>query len=109
MNNTLHSALTVAVVSAVTVILRFFAFIAFPEGKKIPKTIKILGGTLPYGIMGFLVVYCLKDITPAAYPFGLPEVISVVLVAALQIWKKNSLLSVLVGTACYMILVQAVF
>lgn len=109
MSNTLYTFITVAIISGVTILLRSFAFFAFPEGREVPKVIKRLGDTLPYGIMAFLIVYCLKDIKPILYPYGIPEFISVVLVVLLQIWKKNSLLSVLVGTICYMILVQAVF
>ncbi len=109
MNNTLYTFITVAIVSGVTILLRFFAFFAFPEGKEIPKVIKRLGDTLPYGIMAFLVIYCLKDIKILSYPYGIPELISVAVVAALQVWKRNSLLSVLVGTVCYMVLVQTVF
>lgn len=109
MNSTLYTLITVAIVSGVTILLRFFAFFAFPEGKEIPKIIRRLGDTLPYGIMTFLVVYCLKDVKILSYPYGIPELISVVFVMALQIWKRNSLLSVLAGTICYMVLVQSVF
>lgn len=109
MNNILHSALTVAVVSGVTILLRSFAFMAFRDGRKIPKVIEKLGETLPYAIMAFLVIYCLKDVTPLKFPYGIPEAISVALVAILQIIKRNSTLSVLLGTICYMLLVQFVF
>lgn len=106
--NPLHTIYTVAIVSAVTILLRSFAFIAFPKGKEIPSFITALGDTLPYGIMGFLVVYCLKDISPFAYPYGIPELIAVVVCTLLQIWKRNSLLSVLASTACYMLIVQVI-
>lgn len=103
------SAITVAIVAAVTLLLRSFPFFAFPKGAKIPNVITKLGQVLPYGIMGFLVVYCLKDTVVLSYPYGLPQIISVGLCALLQAWRKNSLLSVLAGTACYMFLVQVVF
>ncbi len=108
-SHTLHTLLTVAIVSVVTILLRSFAFIAFPNGKKIPAVIEKLGNTLPYAIMSFLVIYCLKDIVPTVYPHGIPELISVLFVAVLQIWRRNSTLSVLAGTALYMILIQFVF
>ena len=108
-SHTFHTLLTVAIVSGVTIILRSFAFIAFPNGKKIPTVIEKLGNTLPYAIMSFLVIYCLKDITPHSYPYGIPELISVAMVVLLQIWRRNSTLSVLAGTACYMLLIQFVF
>ena len=60
-------------------------------------------------MIGLLVIYCLKDVTPAAYPHGLPELIAAAIVVALQAWKRNSLLSILAGTVAYMVLVQAVF
>ena len=56
-----------------------------------------------------LVIYCLKDVNPAAAPFGLPELISAVCVIALQVWRRNSLVSILGGTIIYMVLVQRVF
>ena len=56
-----------------------------------------------------LVVYCLKGITPLAYPYGLPELIAGVFVVVVHCWKHNALLSVGGGTVCYMLLVQLVF
>ena len=41
--------------------------------------------------MAVLVVYCLKGITPLAYPYGLPELISVAVVVGLHLWKGNTL------------------
>lgn len=108
-NNTLHTFFTVAIVSGITILLRSFAFMAFPQGKKIPPFIENLGNVLPYGIMAFLVIYCLKDMSFVSYPYGIPELLSVAVVSLLQIWKKNSLLSVLAGTISYMLLVQVVF
>ena len=64
---------------------------------------------LPYSIMAMLVVYCLKGISFAKAPFGLPEIISVILVAVLHIWRRNTLFSIICGTICYMLLIQFVF
>ena len=68
-----------------------------------------MGTVLPCAIMGMLVVYCLKDISLLSKPFGMPEIISCVIVAALHVWKRNSLFSIGGGTVCYMLLVQLVF
>lgn len=64
---------------------------------------------LPYAIMGMLVVYCLKDVDVTCRPFGIPEVMGCAVVALLHVWKRNTLLSIGVGTVCYMLLVQFVF
>ena len=107
MNGTPASAVLVAVMSAVTVLLRFLPFLVFK--KKTPRYILYLGQVLPPAIIGMLVIYCLKDISLQAAPYGAPEILSALLVAAAQALKRNSLLSILAGTACYMLLVQLVF
>ena len=56
-----------------------------------------------------LVVYCLKDVDFTGTSHGLPEIIAVLLVAVLHKWKHNTLLSILAGTVCYMVLIQIVF
>ena len=71
--------------------------------------IEYLGTVLPCAIMGMLVVYCLKDISFLRSPYGLPELIACCVVAALHVWKRNSLLSIGGGTVCYMLLIQLVF
>jgi branched-subunit amino acid transport protein AzlD len=55
------------------------------------------------------VIYCLKDVSLLAAPFGLPELAGAACVVLLQVWKRNSLLSILAGTVFYMVLVQGVF
>ena len=88
MNNA-HAVLTIAVCALVTAGLRFLPFLIFSEKRKTPPVIAYLGQVLPCAIMGMLVVYCLKGISFAKAPFGLPELISVILVAVLHIWKRN--------------------
>lgn len=92
-----------------TMITRFLPFICFPDNKKIPKSIEYLGKTLPFAVMGFLVVYCLKEVSVTTRPFGIPEFISIVSILALHLWKKNTFISIFVGTAVYMILLRLVF
>lgn len=108
MNNT-HAVLTIAVCALVTAALRFLPFLIFGENRKTPEMIAYLGKVLPFAIMGMLVVYCLKDVSFAASPFGIPEAIGCATVAGLHIWKRNTLLSIGAGTVIYMILVQFIF
>ncbi len=108
MSNTMV-ALTIGVSAAVTVILRFLPFIVFSNKRETPKIITYLGKYLPYSVMAMLVVYCLKSVNPAIYPFGIPEIIGVVTVAVLHILKRNTLLSIAGGTVLYMLLIQFIF
>ena len=104
----LHAAALVAVIALVTAGLRFAPF-ALIRGKQAPKFLDYLGKVLPFSIMGMLVVYCLRSTTLFSAPHGIPEAISVALVALLHLWKRNTLLSILGGTVCYMLLVQLIF
>ncbi len=105
----LYSAMMIAVMALVTAALRFVPFLIFGKNRKTPPLIAYLGQVLPFAIMGMLVVYCLKDISFVAAPFGIPEIISCAVVVLLHIWKRNTLLSIGSGTVCYMLLVQFVF
>ena len=105
----LHSALLIAVMALVTAGLRFLPFLIFRENRKTPPLVAYLGQVLPFAIMGMLVVYCLKDTSFTAAPFGIPELVGCAAVTLLHIWKRNTLLSIGAGTLCYMLLVQFVF
>ena len=107
MNNT-HSILLVAVVSLVTIALRFIPFLIF-KNRETPKYIVYLGKVLPYSIMGMLVVYCLKSMSILSAPYGIPELVACFVVASVHIWKRNTLLSILLGTLIYMLFVQFIF
>ena len=77
----------------------------------------LLGSVLPFDTTGidfsmtalFLVVYCLRGVDLLGPTHGLPELLAGAAVVGLHLWKKNTLLSIAVGTALYMVLVQAVF
>ena len=99
----------IAVMVAVTALLRFLPFLIWNGKRKTPEVVLYLGKVLPYSIMAMLVVYCLKGVNPFTSPYGLPELLAVAVVAGLHAWKRNTLLSIIVGTVVYMFLVQVVF
>ena len=105
----MHALGIVAVAALVTMALRFLPFLIFSGDRQTPAYITYLGKVLPFAIMGMLVVFCLKGITLAAAPYGLPEFLACGAVAALHVWKRNTLLSIAGGTVIYMVLVQLVF
>lgn len=99
----------IAVIALVTALLRFLPFLIFGSGRKTPRLLEKLGRILPYAIMAMLVVYCLKGVSFTAVSGFLPELIACIATGALFVWKRNTLLSILCGTVCYMLLVQLVF
>ncbi len=109
MYNSLHVLLQILVIAGVTILLRFLPFWVFQNEDKRPALITYLGTVLPYAVMGMLVVYCLKSVSVLSAPHGLPELLAIIAVVLLHLWKRNTLLSIFGGTALYMVLVQLVF
>lgn len=104
-----HAALIIVVAGAVTLLIRFLPFLIFNGKRETPPYIIYLGKVLPYAIMGMLVIYCLRGISFTAAANFLPELIACAVVVLAHVWKRNTLLSIISGTACYMLLVQFVF
>jgi branched-subunit amino acid transport protein AzlD len=103
-----HSALIIAVMALVTALTRFLPFWVFDGKRQVPGWIRYLGSVLPYSIMAMLVVYCLKDISLASISGWLPAAISVGAVVGLHMWKRNTLLGIIRGTVCYMVLIRII-
>ena len=100
--------ITVAMVVLGTAVTRFLPFLIFPAGKPTPKYVQYLGKVLPAAVFGLLVVYSLKDVSILTGSHGIPELISILLVIILHVWKRQMLLSIAGGTVCYMLLVLLV-
>ena len=109
MSGTLHSVLLVAVMALVTMLLRFLPFWIFGSKKETPQLISYLGRVLPYAIMGMLVIYCLRSVSFGSTAGWLPALLSCLVVTLVHLAKRSTLLSILSGTVCYMLLVQLVF
>lgn len=104
-----QSVVLIAVVVLGTMLTRYLPFMIFPAGKPTPKYVQYLGEVLPYAVIGLLVVYSLKNTVLLAWPFGIPEAISIICIVLLHLWRKSMLLSIAAGTIIYMLLIQLVF
>ena len=98
-----------AVVAAVTALIRVLPFIIFGGKRKTPQFVLYLGKVLPYAVMAMLVVFCFKGVSLLERPHGLPELIAGAAVVLLHLWRRNTLLSITCGTVIYMLLIQFVF
>ena len=107
--DTIQSLIIVLMVALATQITRWTPFLLFSDGRKLPKVIEDLGRLLPPAMMGLLVVYSLRSVDILSGSHGLPEAIAVAVTARLHLWRRSTLLSILAGTAVYMVLVQVVF
>lgn len=105
----LQQLMTIAVIALGTMLTRFLPFLLFPGDKAPPKIIDRLGNLLPGAVFSLLVVYCLKNVSLFSGSHGIPEAIAICAIAAVHIWKRNTLLSIATGTIVYMALVQTIF
>lgn len=96
----------VLVCAGVTLLLRALPFMCFGGKGGVPKWIASLGGMLPPAIMAALVVYCLKGVPFGSFADGAYQLIAGAVVVLVHLWKRNTLLSIAVGTAAYMLLIR---
>ena len=103
-----QSILIIAVCALCTFLERALPFLVFGN-KPVPDIVRYLGRVLPMAVMATLVVYCIRGISFASAGTFLPELTGIAVVVALHLWRRNTFLSIVGGTAVYMILVQLVF
>lgn len=101
--------ITISMVILGTMITRFLPFLVFSTSKPTPKYIQYLGKYLPGAVFGMLVIYCLKNVSIFTGSHGIPELISIIFVIMLHIYKRQMLLSIAGGTILYMLLIQFIF
>ena len=104
-----HAMIVILVMGLAVLATRIVPVLIFGRGEKVPEFILYLGRVVPYTAMGLLIVYCLRDVPVFDASHGLPELIALAVVAVSYIWKRNTIFSVVIGTALYMFLVQSVF
>lgn len=107
--NSSYTLIAILVVAAVTFGTRVAPFILFGKNKTTPRYIVYIGKYLPPAVIAMLIIYCLRNINLSEFPFGIPEAIGIVTVAILHMWKRNNLISIIGGTAMYMVAVQLIF
>lgn len=104
-----HAMIIMIVMGLMTLATRILPVLIFGRSEKVPDFILYLGKVVPFTAMGLLIVYCLRDVSVFSGSHAIPEILALAVVAVSYLWKKNSILSVVVGTIVYMFLVQKVF
>ncbi|MBP2645270.1 MAG: branched-chain amino acid transport [Firmicutes bacterium] len=98
--------LAIVIMALITLLTRAFPFIFF-HGRKPPDLILFIGKHIPPVVITILVIYCLKDVKLTQAPYGLCEILSVLAVVLLHLWRRNPFLSIFGATVFYMFLLQA--
>lgn len=98
--------IAIIIMSLVVLATRALPFICFRK-RKPPPYLVFAEKYIPAMVVLLLVLYSLMGTSFIAYPYGLPEVICIAIVAALHYWKENTLFSIGAGTGIYMLIVQS--
>ena len=104
-----HALIIMLVMGGCVLLTRILPVIIFGRSERIPEFILYLGKVIPYTAMGLLIVYCLRDVSILGGTHGVPELIAMAVVVASYLWKRNTIVSVVLGTAVYMVHLQMVF
>ncbi|MBQ8995540.1 MAG: AzlD domain-containing protein [Oscillospiraceae bacterium] len=106
MNRPSYLLVSILVAFFVTFMLRALPFMFFNGEKKMPIWLEQLGKALPSSIMAVLVVYCLKGVKGDPIGIGLPSLVASLIVVLSYKWRRNTFLSIILGTTLYMVLLR---
>ena len=100
--------LAIVMSALITFGLRALPFVLFRGGRSMPEWMQRLGQILPSAIMAVLIVYCLKGAKSNPIGIGIPGIIAVAVVVASYKWKHNTFISIIAGTAVYMVMLRVI-
>ena len=84
----------VAISAVITFGLRALPFLAFSGSRKMPASLAVL------------IVYCMKDIPSGGISAAVPKLLAAAVVFITYKWKHQTLISILLGTISYMVLLH---
>jgi branched-subunit amino acid transport protein AzlD len=100
-----YIALLVLVSSAVTWALRALPFAALAPLRE-SRVVKYLSVHMPVGVMVILAIYTLQTVAGTTGMQVVWLAVAVVVTVALHLWRGHALVSILVGTTCYVTLMS---
>ena len=103
---TLHVVLLIIVLGLANLVTRALPFVFFGGKSQPPENVAYLGRVLPPAMMGLLVVYSFKGYSLADAPLLFSAAVAGALTVAVHLWRRNFVVSIVVGTACYMVLMN---
>tara|TARA_B110000914_G_C15360800_1_gene398423 strand:+ start:186 stop:500 length:315 start_codon:yes stop_codon:yes gene_type:complete len=99
-----YLVVVIVIMSLATFATRLPPFVLFSGREKHPL-LQFVAKYTPPMVMTILVIYMLKGIDFLAME-GLHAFAALLATTAFHLWKRNALLSIFIGTALYMMLVQ---
>jgi branched-subunit amino acid transport protein AzlD len=97
--------LAIIVMAFANFFTRVFPFLFFYSNEP-PKLLKYIGDIFPPVIMTILIFYTLGNIDFTTAPYGSKEILAIFVTAFLHFRFNNYLISIILGTFFYMVLLQ---
>ena len=101
-----ESLIIIMVVAAMTFFIRLLPFLIAGKMNRSAAIWQSISLMLPTAILGVLLIYAIRTIEFANLHGFMPQILGVAIVMLLHRWKRNTLISIGVGTICYMLMVQ---
>jgi branched-subunit amino acid transport protein AzlD len=101
-----YIAMMVVVSSAVTWALRALPFAALAPLRE-SRAVTYLSVHMPVGVMVILAIYTLRTVAGETGTQLLWLAVAVAVTSGLHLWRGQALLSILVGTTCYVALMSS--
>jgi branched-subunit amino acid transport protein AzlD len=98
-----YIATALAVAVAITSALRAAPF-ALKAALRDSDLVTDIGRWMPLGAVSILAVYCLSSIDASGAGHGIPELTGVAVTVAIHRWRRNAVLSIILGTATCIVL-----
>ncbi|MBE0495025.1 MAG: AzlD domain-containing protein [Campylobacterales bacterium] len=86
---------------------RILPFLFFAKREPSPL-VRLIEKHMPLMIMVILVFYAIRDVPFEQYPYGGPELLGIMIAGGMHLAFKNALVSIVVATVTYMVLIQNV-
>jgi branched-subunit amino acid transport protein AzlD len=99
------SLLVLAAMASITFTSRLLPFLFFSRNHP-PRWLATVETVLPPLVLWLLVFHSLDGTAWRTPPYGIPALAGVAIVVLLHRWKHSALLSIMSGTAAYMILTR---
>lgn len=99
--------IAISIATLATFLTRVLPFVFF-EKRKPSDLILLFEKKMPLMILVVLVFYAIRDTKFDIYPYGIPELLSILLTFLLHLKFKSALLSIMIATIFYMFLIQIV-
>lgn len=103
MPSTAYLISAIAVTAAITFALRAAPF-ALPQSMRDTPAVRFLRTAMPAGAVLILALYCLLKVDLGSPRHGLPETIGAAVTIGVHLWRRNLLLSLVLGTATCVVL-----